>query len=371
MREAGGPTLHLQIGELIVCEQPAVISTVLGSCVSVCLYSPQTRMGGMIHYAHAQAPLAREEAEDFRYGADAIPALVAEMAAITGARPESFTAKLVGGATQGGGTLRSFGTGEGNVGVARELLNHYRIRIVSEDVGGDFGRRVLFHTGSHRVQISRIKAREESVKAHRVPLPLPSSGEMDMRKVLAIGASTGGTEAIKAVLTALPERIPPTIVVQHIPSTFSKPFADGLNEICPFEVKQAENGDKLRPSRVLIAPGGCQMKLQQGADGWRVLITDDVAVNRHKPSVDYLFHSVAELVGRTAVGVILTGMGADGARGLLAMKQKGARTITQDEASCVVYGMPRAAFEVGASDVVRSLEDIPAEIVRALSRRVG
>lgn len=158
-------------------------------------------------------------------------------------------------------------------------------------------------------------------------------------------------------------------MVQHIPSEFSKALAERLNELCPFEVKEAEDGDEVRAGRVLIAPGGMQMKVHRAAKGLIVRLTDEAPLNRHKPSVDYLFNSVADHVGKNSVGVILTGMGNDGSKGLLAMKKRGSRTIAQDEESCVVFGMPRVAADIGAVDKVVALEDIAREIVNALSLR--
>ncbi len=181
--------------------------------------------------------------------------------------------------------------------------------------------------------------------------------------ILAIGASTGGTEALREVLLRLPENIPPTVIVQHIPPVFSKAFADRLNGLCPFEVKEAQSGDAVHEDRVLIAPGASQMKIVRKTSGLFVEVNDDPAVNRHKPSVDYLFNSVAGVVGKNAIGVILTGMGADGAKGLLNMRASGARTLSQDEASSVVYGMPKAAWELGASEEAVSLDRVAAKIV--------
>lgn len=181
--------------------------------------------------------------------------------------------------------------------------------------------------------------------------------------VIAIGSSTGGTDALRRVLLSLPKDIPPIVIVQHIPAVFSKAFSDRMNTLCPFEVKEAEHGDALHSNRVLVAPGGTQMKLVRKDSGLFVEVNDEPPMNRHKPSVDYLFNSVAELKGKKAIGVILTGMGADGAKGLLHMKDRGAQTLSQDEASCVVYGMPKAAWELGASQQQVSLENIAQKLV--------
>ncbi|MBC7692119.1 MAG: chemotaxis response regulator protein-glutamate methylesterase [Methylotenera sp.] len=187
--------------------------------------------------------------------------------------------------------------------------------------------------------------------------------------IVAIGSSTGGTEALKVVLTQLPEKIPPILVVQHIPAVFSKAFADRLNQLCPFEVKEAQDGDEVLPNQVLIAPGGLQMSLIRSGPGLRVKIEDSAPVNRHKPSVDVLFDSVAELVGKRAVGVILTGMGADGSKGLLKMRNAGARTIAQDQESCVVFGMPAEAIKLGAACEVHSLNVISGAMLKFLRRQ--
>lgn len=204
-------------------------------------------------------------------------------------------------------------------------------------------------------------------RSHKEPTLTVS--DIDGQKILAIGASTGGTEAIKSVLQNLPPNIPPTVIVQHIPAAFSKAFANRLNEICPFDVKEAEDGDLLRPGRVLIAPGGKQMKIQKTTRGICIRLTDDPPMSRHKPSVDYLFHSVAEVMGDHCVGVILTGMGSDGAEGLLQMRKKGARTLGQNEESCVVYGMPRVAFEMGGVEKVVDLRNVGKEILRLFAVR--
>lgn len=521
MTKEGLSLLHLQISELVVCSEPTVISTVLGSCISVCLHSEKSRVGGMIHYALPKAPPHLDPEESFRYGDIAIPHLIEEMSRMTGEPPSRFKAKVTGGAKEIPGQGASFQVGAENIQMAREMLQKYGIPLIGEAVGGTQGRKVLFHTATGRLQVAQIGASssrivrptpdvpqdsppaskssapkrvlivddsktirglisriltedpsleivgqaEDPLQAEALlkktrpdvitldihmpkmtgvewlerllpknPIPvvmitslqmqegnlvfralelgavdyiqkpnlseLPTlgpvirekvkaaasakvftakgnaspqkaqqRGDIDLKTVLCFGASTGGTEALKAVLCALPEKIPPTLIVQHIPPVFSKAFSDRLNELCPFEVKEAEDGDELLPSRVLIAPGGVQMKVEKKGAGYCIRITDEGPVNRHKPSVDYLFYSVARVIGKRCVGVILTGMGADGAKGLLEMKAKGAKTIAQDEASSVVYGMPKAAFELGAVDTVAPLTAIPGEIMKLLSQR--
>lgn len=190
--------------------------------------------------------------------------------------------------------------------------------------------------------------------------------------VIAIGSSTGGTEALREVLCSLPEGLPPIVIVQHIPPVFSKAFADRINQICEMEVKEATDLELLKTGHVYIAPGGKQMKLKHTTTGeLQISVFDGEPVNRHKPSVDVLFHSVAELVGKRAVGMILTGMGADGAKGLLAMKQRGAHTLGQDEKSCIVYGMPKAAKALGAVNQELPLEEIPLALINLLERKAA
>jgi len=183
--------------------------------------------------------------------------------------------------------------------------------------------------------------------------------------VIAIGASTGGTEAIAAVLTRLPASVPGIVIAQHIPPQFSRAFANRLNEICEFEVKEAEEGDVVCPGRALVAPGDYHMLLRASAGRYWVAVKTGPRVCYQRPSVDVLFSSVAEVAGNRAVGVLLTGMGADGSHGLLKMRQAGARTIAQDETSCVVFGMPREAIALGAAEHVLALSNIANGILTA------
>jgi two-component system chemotaxis response regulator CheB len=181
--------------------------------------------------------------------------------------------------------------------------------------------------------------------------------------VVAIGTSTGGTQALEAVLTALPRVSPGIVIVQHMPEKFTEAFAARLNGLCQIEVREAKTGDRVMPGRALIAPGGRHMLLRRSGAQYHVEIVDGPLVSRHRPSVDVLFRSVAKCAGKNALGIIMTGMGDDGARGLKEMHDLGARTLGQDEASCVVYGMPKEAFKLGALDRQVPLERIPQEIV--------
>jgi two-component system chemotaxis response regulator CheB len=186
-------------------------------------------------------------------------------------------------------------------------------------------------------------------------------------RLIAIGTSTGGTEALREVLSALPVDIPPIVMVQHMPEGFTKAFADRLDRLCKIAVKEAEDGDALIPGRALLAPGNRHMRLMRDSAGaaskWIVRVADGPRVLRHKPSVEVLFESCAQYAGKNAMGIIMTGMGNDGATGLLSMRKAGALTIGQDEPSCVVYGMPREAALCGAVQVVSPLDKIAKHIV--------
>ena len=186
--------------------------------------------------------------------------------------------------------------------------------------------------------------------------------------IIAIGSSTGGTEAVKDVLQVLPPNTPPILITQHMPERFTKTWADRMNQLCRISVKEAEDGDSVLPGHALVAPGNYHMTLVRSGARYSVRINQDDPVNRHRPSVDVMFDSVAQYAGGNAVGVILTGMGGDGAKGLLRMKEAGAFTIAQDEASCVVFGMPKEAIKLGAADIVRPLDDIASAILTQVTR---
>ena len=215
---------------------------------------------------------------------------------------------------------------------------------------------------------SRVR---QSAPAHQTapapasPPPPPGASQWTASTVIAIGASTGGTEAIAHILPRLPQNMPGIVITQHIPAGFSRAFAARLNQMCPFEVKEAVDGDILCPGRALLAPGDFHMLLRKSGAGYAVAVKTGPRVCYQRPSVDVMFSSVAECAGAHAVGVLLTGMGSDGAQGLLKMRQAGAHTIAQDEATCVVFGMPREAIRAGAAARVVPLPGIPQAILSA------
>jgi two-component system, chemotaxis family, protein-glutamate methylesterase/glutaminase len=185
--------------------------------------------------------------------------------------------------------------------------------------------------------------------------------------VVAIGASTGGTEALKELLEVLPADSPGIVIVQHMPEIFTRSFAQRLNEICKITVKEAENGDSVIRGQALIAPGNKHTLLKRSGARYYVEVKDGPLVNRHRPSADVLFRSTARYAGRNAMGIIMTGMGDDGAKGILEMKQAGAKTAAQDEKSCVVFGMPKEAIKLGAIDKVLPLNQLAGFILRTFS----
>ncbi|MDB5103444.1 MAG: response regulator receiver modulated CheB methylesterase [Fibrobacteres bacterium] len=202
---------------------------------------------------------------------------------------------------------------------------------------------------------------------------VPPHGRLSLLRtthsVVAIGASTGGTQALQALLSTLPANSPGIVIVQHMPEHFTRSFAERLDTLCAIRVKEAEHGDLVSPGRALIAPGNFHMELERSGAVYKVSVRPGELVSRHRPSVNVLFRSVAKYAGRNAVGAILTGMGNDGAEGMKEMKEQGADTIAQDEATCVVFGMPKEAIAMGGVDHVLPLEAIPAKILDLASRK--
>ncbi|MCV2368485.1 protein-glutamate methylesterase/protein-glutamine glutaminase [Roseateles oligotrophus] len=209
----------------------------------------------------------------------------------------------------------------------------------------------------------------------RRPSPIMNINAMAMAettdRVIAFGSSTGGVQTIEAVLKQLPRTCPGIVLVQHMPEKFTQSFAARLNTVTDLEVIEAKDGDRVINGRVLVAPGGRHMQLKRSGAQYVVEVRDGPLVNHHKPSVDILFKSVAHCAGRNAIGAIFTGMGDDGARGLLEMRKSGAMTLAQDEASCVVYGMPKAAAELGAAQHVVALSDMAAVLLKLSGMATG
>ncbi|WP_420888063.1 protein-glutamate methylesterase/protein-glutamine glutaminase [Candidatus Nitronereus thalassa] len=238
------------------------------------------------------------------------------------------------------------------------------IRHGMEDLGQD-----LIHKVKAAAQ-STVRARQKRKNSEVEVRPSLASSAMlkTTDTIIAIGASTGGTEALRDILEVLPPNTPPIIITQHMPERFTKHFSDRLNEICQIRVKEAEDGDSVIPGQALIAPGNFHMELRRSGARYHVVTNQNPPVNRHRPSVDVLFQSVSQYAGTNSVGVILTGMGNDGAAGLLEMKRAGAYTIGQDEASCVVFGMPKEAIKAGGVDKILPLSEIPADILHRVSQ---
>ena len=235
---------------------------------------------------------------------------------------------------------------------------------------GDAGEIVQAVRSAAAGDIRRVKSAAVALAARPTPTVAAAGVRPTTRtalpnttdRLIAIGTSTGGTQALELELTALPRVGPGIVIVQHMPEMFTAAFAARLNTVCQAEVLEASDGDRVLPGRILIAPGGRHMTVERDGAQYRVRISDGPRVNRHKPSVDILFQSVARNVGSNALGVIMTGMGDDGARGLLQMRQAGARTIGQNEATCVVYGMPAVALKLGAVEKEVALNSIAPAI---------
>ncbi len=254
--------------------------------------------------------------------------------------------------------------------MALEALEEGAVEVLSKPGGS-------YSVGELSIQLKEKVRAAVKVKLSRVgkssPSPPLPTGMISKplsettQKVIAIGASTGGTEAIKEVLRRLPMNTPGILIVQHMPSHFTTAFAERLNQLCSMEVREARDGDSVLDGRALIAPGNFHMLLRRSGSKYYVNIKDGPFVHHQRPAVDVLFNSVAQSAGANAIGVIMTGMGADGAEGMLKMKESGAKTIAQDETSCVVFGMPKEAIRLGGVDRVVPLERIPQEILQLIN----
>jgi len=256
-------------------------------------------------------------------------------------------------------------------GLAMEALSHGAQEVISKPSSA-------YSVGEMSVQlidkiraVSGIKVKPPGKRPQNSPcaVTLPSKALLKTtHKVIAIGASTGGTEALKTLLTDMPPNAPGILVVQHMPANFTTSFAERLNELSAITVKEACNGDSLGNGLALIAPGNYHMLLRRSGANYHVQVKTGPLVHHQRPSVDVLFHSAADYAGANAIGVIMTGMGSDGAKGLLKMKEAGAKTIAQDEKSCTVFGMPKEAIKLGAAEKVVPLNRIGKTVLDMVSR---
>ncbi|HEY9046003.1 MAG TPA: chemotaxis response regulator protein-glutamate methylesterase [Ohtaekwangia sp.] len=219
---------------------------------------------------------------------------------------------------------------------------------------------------AYSVPVKRVALNKQPAENIPVVKPDPNNPHSPIYKttdkVIAIGASTGGTEALRYILKSIPANCPGILITQHMPAGFTKSFADQVNTICEVTVKEASDGERVMRGHAYIAPGGKHMELYRSGAKYFIKVRDGELVNRHKPSVDVLFNSVAKHAGQNALGIIMTGMGRDGAEGLLNMKQAGAKTVAQDEATSIVFGMPKEAIKLGAADQVLALQEVPQRI---------
>jgi len=254
--------------------------------------------------------------------------------------------------------------GQASSKIAIEAMQCGAVEVLAKP-GGPYSVGELRHDLPHKLRAAAYARPKKAVSpAPVVPPPVPAGyAAANPATVIAIGASTGGTEAIREVLVALPASSPGIVVVQHIPPVFSNAFAQRLNDLCQIQVREAVDGDRLTPGLALVAPGNFHMTLAKRGGEYRVAVHDGPRVCYQRPSVDVLFDSVAAAAGSDAIAALLTGMGSDGAQGLLKLKRTGARTIAQDEASSVVFGMPGEAIRLGAADRVLPLNRISGELM--------
>jgi len=253
--------------------------------------------------------------------------------------------------------------------LAMEAIDAGAVEVLSKP-GGSYSVGEMAEQLAEKIRAAanaRPRARQTDMSSIQAARLSPTNLDLT-DKIVAIGASTGGTEALKEVLTRLPATVPGIVVVQHMPPRFTTAFAERLNGLCAFEVREGEDQDTVYPGRCLIAPGNFHMLLRRSGTRYYVNVKTGPMVHHQRPAVDVLFRSVAKAAGRNAVGVILTGMGADGAEGLLLMREAGATTVGQDESSCVVYGMPKAAYEAGGVERVVHLSNVAGEIMRIVGK---
>ncbi|MCF6242481.1 MAG: chemotaxis response regulator protein-glutamate methylesterase [Bacteroidales bacterium] len=247
----------------------------------------------------------------------------------------------------------------------KEFIEESRIKIcdIIKAAAVSKLRRKTFHK-SQPLEVKPKLSADAVIPKIKTSYSMPKTTEI----VISVGASTGGTEALRVFLEAMPVDAPGIVIVQHMPEHFTRSFADRLNDLCKISVKEAEDGDAVLQGRALIAPGNKHTLLRRSGARYYVEVKNGPLVNRHRPSVDVLFRSTALYAGKNAIGIIMTGMGDDGAKGMLEMKEAGAKTIAQDEKSCVVYGMPKEAVKLNAADYVLPLEKIASQTLLLKSK---
>jgi two-component system chemotaxis response regulator CheB len=257
---------------------------------------------------------------------------------------------------------------------ALEALAAGAVDVLAKPRGGQTLGELAGELAAHVKAAARARIRPRRPETGGAPPPHWSQpmqpSQFSARRIILLGASTGGVEALRFLLPRLPDGLPPMAVVQHIPPNFSRLMAERLNDLCLFEVREAADGDELRPGLCLVAPGDFHLILIPHGRGYRVRLTQSPPVHHCRPSVDVLFRSAAEHAGAQAVAVLLTGMGSDGARGMQALRAAGARTLAEHEDSCVVYGMPQAAIKLGVVDEVVPLAQMPQAILAAVTEPV-
>ncbi|WP_334021055.1 protein-glutamate methylesterase/protein-glutamine glutaminase [Alteromonas sp. S015] len=223
----------------------------------------------------------------------------------------------------------------------------------------------------HQLIVEKIRTAARSKVKKSVPSKVSAVSKVNYsgtEKIIAIGASTGGTEAIKEVLRTFPANAPATVITQHMPAGFTSTYAKRLDAVCQMQVKEAKGGERLLPGQAYLAPGDKHMEIERSGADYRIRLTDGARVSGHKPSVDVLFNSICKSAGNNALGVLLTGMGSDGASGLHEMFNAGCETFCQDEASCIVFGMPKVAIEKGAAKRVISLDDMGRSVMQTVEK---
>lgn len=390
MNLANPPIRYVVAGEYFASRRPTELRTVLGSCVSACLFDATARVGGMNHFL---LPGAQGDPPTARYGSDAMSLLIQAMER-EGADPRRLVAKVFGGCATLPLGSEGDTVGDQNVAFVRRDLEARRIPIVAECLDRERPIRLRFFTATGSALVQRMPARSLAAankpRVSPAPVERPRASERapvllerakceqiattslaeraaTQRSIIAIGASTGGTDALKQLLSALPADTPPIVAVQHMPPGYTKSFAETLDRICKIEVREAVDGDAIKPGTALLAPGGLHMEVKRLGGVNIVKLRPGPRVNRFRPSVDVLFHSCAREFRSRTVGVLLTGMGNDGAQGMLTLRNLGCYTIAQDEATSVVFGMPKHAIDLGAAVCVLPLHRIPQRMLEASS----